>query len=100
MTPECHRLAERLQHARLVRRWSEVLAVADQLGKMAACRAGAKEQGGFETCEAPAIDARLGPGPVDELLTGHRLWSDWLGRRRVRKFALVAEKTRRTGPTW
>ena len=51
------------------------------------------------TCEAPAIDARLGPGPVDELLTGHRLWSDWLGRRRVRKFALVAEKTRRTGPT-
>jgi hypothetical protein len=55
MTPECHRLAERLQHARLVRRWSEVLAVADQLGKMAACRAGPDEQGGFETCEAPAI---------------------------------------------
>ena len=51
------------------------------------------------TAEAPAIDARLGPGPVEELLAGHRIWSDWLGRGRVRKFALVAEKTRRTGPT-
>jgi hypothetical protein len=34
MTPECHRLAERLERARLLRRWSEVLAVAQQLMQM------------------------------------------------------------------
>jgi hypothetical protein len=36
MTPECHRLAERLERARLLRRWSEVLAVAQQLNRMSA----------------------------------------------------------------
>ena len=30
---------------------------------------------------------------LDELLTAHRLWSDWLGEGRVRKLALVTEKT-------
>jgi hypothetical protein len=29
---------------------------------------------------------------VTELIAAHELWSDWLGRGRVRKFALVAEK--------
>lgn len=29
---------------------------------------------------------------IDNLLASHRLWSDWLHRRRVRKIALVAER--------
>jgi hypothetical protein len=39
MTPECHRLAERLERARLLRRWSEVLAVAQQLNGLGNDRA-------------------------------------------------------------
>jgi SAM-dependent methyltransferase len=39
------------------------------------------------------IAARVGRSALDELLVAHRLWSDWLGEGRVRKFALVAEKT-------
>jgi len=42
--------------------------------------------------EAPEIEAQVGRRAVDELLTAHRLWSDWLRRGRVRKFAVVAEK--------
>jgi SAM-dependent methyltransferase len=41
----------------------------------------------------PGIAARLGAETVDALLAAHRLWSDWLRAGRVRKFALVAEKT-------
>ena len=33
---------------------------------------------------------QLGARAVAELITSHRLWRDWLGRGRVRKFALVA----------
>lgn len=39
------------------------------------------------------IGARVGGGAVDRLVTGHRLWSDWLGTGRMRKFAIVAERT-------
>jgi sarcosine/dimethylglycine N-methyltransferase len=42
--------------------------------------------------ERSAITAHVGHRAVDELLAAHRLWSDWLGHGRVRKFALVAEK--------
>lgn len=45
--------------------------------------------------EASGIAAQLGRRAVDELLAAHRLWSEWLRDGRVRKFALVAEKTRR-----
>ena len=34
----------------------------------------------------------IGPVALTELIAAHELWSDWLGRGRVRKFALVAEK--------
>jgi len=44
--------------------------------------------------EQSAIAARLGRRALDELLAAHRLWSDWLWKGRVRKFAFVAEKTR------
>ena len=36
--------------------------------------------------------ASSGTRALDELITAHELWSDWLGSGRVRKFALVAEK--------
>lgn len=42
--------------------------------------------------------SRLGGAPggevVDELVRGHRLWSEWLRSGRVRKLAVVAEKVR------
>ena len=40
-----------------------------------------------------AIAAQIGLRALDDLLAAHRLWSDWLGEGRVRKFAFVAEKT-------
>lgn len=45
---------------------------------------------------ASEIAVHLGQDALDELLAGHRLWSDWLRRGRVRKFALVAERTQST----
>lgn len=41
------------------------------------------------------IAAQLGRRGLEDLLAAHRLWSDWLRRRRVRKFAIVAERTGR-----
>jgi SAM-dependent methyltransferase len=38
------------------------------------------------------IAAQIGHGALAELLTSHRLWSDWLRQGRVRKIAFVAEK--------
>jgi hypothetical protein len=40
----------------------------------------------------PEIASRIGRRAVDELIDGHRLWSEWLATRRVRKFAVVAER--------
>jgi hypothetical protein len=42
--------------------------------------------------DAAAITAHIGRGALDEMLAGHRLWLDWLGEGRVRKFAVLAEK--------
>jgi SAM-dependent methyltransferase len=42
--------------------------------------------------DARDIAAQIGQRALDELLTAHRLWRDWLTEGRVRKFALVAEK--------
>jgi SAM-dependent methyltransferase len=38
------------------------------------------------------IAAQIGSRATAGLITSHRLWSDWLGSGRVRKFAIVAEK--------
>jgi sarcosine/dimethylglycine N-methyltransferase len=46
----------------------------------------------FET-DGTAISEQVGARALDELLAAHRLWSDWLGTGRVRKFALVAERS-------
>jgi SAM-dependent methyltransferase len=43
--------------------------------------------------DAKNISKRIGRGTLESLLDAHRLWIDWLGRGRVRKFMLVAEKT-------
>jgi sarcosine/dimethylglycine N-methyltransferase len=46
----------------------------------------------FSADEA-AIAAQIGRRSLEDLLASHRLWSDWLRDGRVRKFAVVAEKT-------
>jgi SAM-dependent methyltransferase len=42
---------------------------------------------------AEALAAAYAAEGLDELVTSHRLWSEWLAAGRVRKFALVAERT-------
>lgn len=48
---------------------------------------------GAFTADAADIGAQIGRRALDELLTAHRLWGDWLRTGRVRKIAVVAEKT-------
>jgi SAM-dependent methyltransferase len=43
--------------------------------------------------DAEDIAAQLGRRALDDLLAAHRLWIEWLAAGRVRKFALVAERT-------
>jgi hypothetical protein len=42
--------------------------------------------------DGAAIAARIGRPALDDLLTAHRLWVEWLSTGRVRKFALVARR--------
>jgi hypothetical protein len=42
--------------------------------------------------DSAAIAAEIGTRATADLITSHRLWSDWLGSGRVRKFAMVAQK--------
>jgi SAM-dependent methyltransferase len=42
--------------------------------------------------DAPAIASVIGNRALDELLTAHRLWSEWLATGRVRKLALLAAR--------
>lgn len=44
--------------------------------------------------DSSEIAMQLGACAVDELLAAHRCWRDWLRDGRVRKFALVVEKTK------
>jgi SAM-dependent methyltransferase len=39
------------------------------------------------------ISAEIGKRALEDLVAAHRLWSEWLASGRVRKFAIVAEKT-------
>jgi hypothetical protein len=45
------------------------------------------------TGDGEAIARRVGRVALDDLLAAHRLWREWLLDGRVRKFAVVAEKT-------
>ena len=42
--------------------------------------------------DSPQVAGEIGTQATAELITAHRLWSDWLGSGRVRKFAMVAKK--------
>jgi ubiquinone/menaquinone biosynthesis C-methylase UbiE len=42
--------------------------------------------------ESAQIADQIGAQATADLITSHRLWTDWLGSGRVRKFAMVAEK--------
>ena len=42
--------------------------------------------------DSAQIAGQIGEQAAAELITAHQLWSDWLGRGRVRKYAMVAEK--------
>ena len=80
-----------LKRAGLVVRWQDDLsrshrAVADSLIDAFAA-------------DAADIAAHIGDRALDELLAGHRLWSDWLRDGRVRKLAFVAEKAAARGTT-
>ena len=43
--------------------------------------------------DAAAIGSQIGGRALDELLTAHRLWTQWLASGRVRKIAMVAERS-------
>lgn len=47
---------------------------------------------GAFVADESAIAGQIGRRAFDELLAAHRLWSDWMGQGRVRKFAFIAEK--------
>ena len=75
---------------------------------------GALERQGFEVCsveeytdahrataaaladayaaDGAAIRVRIGDRALDELVTAHRLWAEWLGSGRIRKFGVVAQR--------
>lgn len=48
---------------------------------------------GAFVADAGNIAAHVGRRALDELLAAHRLWVEWLDEGRVRKLALVAERT-------
>jgi ubiquinone/menaquinone biosynthesis C-methylase UbiE len=47
---------------------------------------------GCYRADSAQIAGQIGEQATADLITAHQLWSDWLGRGRVRKFAMVAEK--------
>lgn len=78
-------LVTSLQSAALDVRWMAECSLAHRTTADALARA-------FST-DRRAISARIGDRALDDLVTSHRLWSEWLRSGRVRKFALVAERT-------
>jgi hypothetical protein len=42
--------------------------------------------------DSPQIAGQIGTQATAGLIAAHRLWSEWLGSGRVRKFAMVAQK--------
>jgi SAM-dependent methyltransferase len=56
-------------------------------------RAGAQALADAFAADAEAIAAAIGRRALDELLAAHRLWIEWLAAGRVRKLAMVAERT-------
>jgi SAM-dependent methyltransferase len=84
LTPLDEILAD-LDRAGLVIRWRDD--VSRSHGAMADSLADAF------SADATDIAAEIGPRALEELLAAHRLWGEWLRDGRIRKIALVAEKT-------
>ena len=84
LTPLQEMLAS-LERAGLVLRWQDDLSRSH--------RAMADSLIDAFVADASDIAAQIGHRALDELLAAHRLWSEWLREGRVRKIALVAEKT-------
>jgi SAM-dependent methyltransferase len=84
LTPldEMHAL---LAHAGFAVRWEENWS--DSHRAVAAALTGAY------VADSSAIASRIGGRALGELVTSHRLWSEWLTAGRVRKFGLVAVRT-------
>ena len=77
-------IAGSLERAGLVLTWQEDHSHAH-------CAA-AQELADAFAADAKNIAAQIGHQALDELLTAHRLWIEWLDEGRVRKLALVAER--------
>lgn len=73
-----------LKRAGLAIRWRE--------DRSEAHRAMATALGDAFVADASRIAGEIGRQALDELVSAHRLWSDWLAEGRVRKLAIVAEK--------
>jgi SAM-dependent methyltransferase len=84
LTPLPDMLAE-LEQAGLLVRWQQDWSRAHHTT--------ADSLGDAFTREAHEIAAQIGQEAMEDLLSAHRLWSAWLGEGRVRKIALVTEKT-------
>jgi SAM-dependent methyltransferase len=67
------------------------LSITWQEDHSAAHRATAQALTDAFTADADEIAAQIGRRALDELLSAHRLWIDWLDAGRVRKLALIAE---------
>ena len=78
-------MATSLQQAGLVITWQEEHSHAHRSVAQALVAAFAADAG--------ESAAQIGRRALDELLAAHRLWIEWLAEGRVRKFALVAERT-------
>lgn len=79
------KLITSLQAAALEVRWMAECSLSHRAGADALAQAFLADQ--------RAISRKIGHRALDDLVTAHRLWSEWLGSGRVRKFAVVAEKT-------
>lgn len=77
-------LVTSLERARLDVRWAAECSVSHRVTAEALTRA--------FLADRRAISQQIGDRALDDLLASHRLWSEWLGSGRVRKFAVVAEK--------
>ncbi|AXH97907.1 class I SAM-dependent methyltransferase [Ornithinimicrobium avium] len=77
-------LLELLEHVGLEVTWTEEVSAA-HLGVVEALLA-------RFTADEARIAAQVGRDVMDDVLTAHRLWQDWLLSGRVRKYALVARR--------
>jgi SAM-dependent methyltransferase len=59
-------------------------------------RAMAEALAGAYAVDAARITAQIGERALDDILSAHRLWADWLATGRVRKFALVGTQAAAT----